>query len=86
MTEIKRAVCVLTTALKNDPDFYRTYQANIAMAMFDELGESASIAPQDGITTAMHSICNKAAKRFLDMWINHSDDSPVKKDWFHEAF
>lgn len=81
LNDVPHAVQVLTTALKNDPGFYQSYQANIAMAMFDEM-ESLSFSGDK------FDLCNAAAKRFLDMWIGVGNQTinPPKDDWFKEAF
>ena len=87
MSEISNAVRTLTTALRNDSGFYQSYQANIAMAMYDEweafmINRGSSIA--DDVRPMCINLCNVGAKRFLDMWIN-SKDKEVP-DWFKEAF
>lgn len=57
---IQDAVGVLRKELKADPDYYYTWQANIAMAFFDEWRE-------DTEKTDIHTLANKGAKRFLDL-------------------
>lgn len=74
MTDIKDAVLEVTEAIKADPDLYIAYQANIAMAFYDEahkykksietdIGDYEMIEFND-----LHELANNAAKRFLDLW------------------
>lgn len=58
--EVKEAVECLVTALKADPGFYYSYQANIAMAFVDQF----STPYPDGFD--LHKMANEAAKTFLD--------------------
>jgi len=63
MTEIQNAIKVLTKALKADPGYRIGWQANIAMAFYDEyqrqLGKKL---PSD----ILLDVANKAANNFLD--------------------
>ncbi|MCP3685393.1 MAG: hypothetical protein GY861_22305 [bacterium] len=63
-TEVEKAVRILTKAIKEDPDFYYSYQANIAVAFQDEAERQNSEDPFEKI----YSISNEAAKNFLDLW------------------
>jgi hypothetical protein len=71
--EIKNAVQIVTQAIKNDPDLYYAYQANIAMAFKDEYDKEAYRASHDYLEgfkpeADIHEIANNAAKNFLDLW------------------
>jgi len=55
----KEAIDHLSKALKEDPDYYRTWVANIAVAIQDEF----AINHQH---FGIHTISNLAAERFLD--------------------
>lgn len=65
---------ILSKALK-DPDYYIAWQANIAMAFKDEWDDNFDLRVinqkmlEDGEKTSVHIIANKAAKRFLDMFL-----------------
>ncbi len=63
--EIKDSIAVLVKALKEDDGYYMGWQANIAMAFFDECGKTI-------LNDKRHilDIANQAAKNFLDMLIN----------------
>jgi len=52
----------LVKALKSDPEFFNGWQANIAMAFFDEYNSSGE--------KDIHLIANKAAEKFLRNLIN----------------
>lgn len=64
--DIKKAVDTLTMALSEDVDFYRAYQANIAMAFYDEYRRNKKKYKNQ---IDVHSIANTAARNFLDMLI-----------------
>lgn len=66
MPDIKESVTILCNALKTDSGYYIGWQANIAMAMYDECLEQGSEMPKD----KLHKICNDGAKRFLNQLIN----------------
>jgi len=61
----EQAITALVKALKNDADYKHTWQANIAMAVYD------SYEPERyGINLTrrmLHKLANDGAKRFLDM-------------------
>lgn len=67
---VKEAVHTITKALKEDEGFYQGYQANIAMAMYDELKEEIGEHKMTGIRKEILKIYNNGAKRFLDYWIS----------------
>lgn len=56
--KIKKAIKILQKTLKKDESYYYGWQANIAMAIFDEFRGNLD---KDLLTSA-----NNAAKRFLD--------------------
>lgn len=60
----KESVEKLTSELRNDPDFWESYKANIAMAFYDE-AKQANWEYVD-----LHEVANKAAERFLNNWCN----------------
>ena len=61
--DLENAVNDLTDSLANDPEYYQTWVANIAMTMFDTFKEADISHPR------LHELCNKGAKRFLDYLI-----------------
>jgi hypothetical protein len=67
---VKEALQVITTALKNDPEYFYTWQANIAMAFQDEFDiQSDKYKPNIFVAnrTSIHEIANKAAINFLNL-------------------
>ena len=65
-TEIQNAVETLTKAIKDDPELYYAYQANIAMAFKDEYNRNHKKYKNK---EDVHKIANTAAKNFLNIWI-----------------
>lgn len=65
---IPTVISILCESLKNDKDYYMSWQANIAMATKDEFAKwkkkKKVISYQD-----MHTIANNAAKNFLNLLI-----------------
>jgi hypothetical protein len=67
-SELSKAMKIVTAAIKNDPSYRITWQANIAMAFKDEY---STITAEHGIdvddveTNMIHDIANKAADKFL---------------------
>ena len=59
--EVEEAVRVLTSALRDDPDFYHSYQSNIAVAVQDIF--DGHVSPED-----VNRLSNEAAKRFMSWW------------------
>ena len=57
--ETAEAVRILCRSIKADPDFWRTWQANIAMAYKDEYERNKNLK------TPVHIIANNAARNFL---------------------
>ena len=79
-TSIKQAIEVITKALREDPDYYYSWQANIAMQFkdlftYDSLTGSgllgSRITQKVTINTSeeIHKIANDAAKNFLNLLI-----------------
>lgn len=63
---VQLSVNFLTGALRKSPNFYYAYQANIAMALRDEIAKlpgHKTVGRVDWNTT-----CNLAARSFLDNW------------------
>lgn len=61
---IKNAMKIITETIKNDPEYKQGWQANIAMAIYDEMNnENQSYITSD----RYHYIANKAAYRFLNL-------------------
>ena len=62
--DIKEAIGIITTEMKNDTDYYMGWQANIAMAFKDEYDRNEkSYKNREDI----HKIANQAAKNFLSI-------------------
>lgn len=59
------AMKVVIEALKTDPEYYYSWQANIAMAFQDEFHRHGLIDPPSN--EELHTIANTAAKEFLDI-------------------
>ena len=68
-TEISKAVKVLTQAIKEDPDFYIAYQANIAMQFYDEYRRRRKDKGSSLNITEVHEVANQGAKNFIDLWV-----------------
>lgn len=67
----KEAVETLCAALKEDKDYYYSWQANIAMAFYDEYFKLYSIeAFSSKELKEITGIANKAADNFLKLLIN----------------
>ena len=67
-TKLQKAVRTLCKALRNDPDFFNAYQANIAMQFKDEYSikrKGKNYLNNDDI----HEIANDAATSFLNLLI-----------------
>jgi hypothetical protein len=69
-TKLKKAVKTLSKALRNDPDYFRAYQANIAMQFKDEYYRK-KVAKKYGYINNedVHQIANTAATSFLELLI-----------------
>lgn len=66
-TEISHAVSVLVKELKSDPDYFYTWQSNIAVAFMDSYGKEVN---EDGFIPKkeydIHKVSNDAAINFLN--------------------
>jgi len=62
--DLSKSVKVLCTSLRNDPELYYGWQANIAMAFVDECSRK-----KIGSRVKVHEAANTAAKHFLDLLI-----------------
>jgi len=67
MTKVSNAVKILSTALKNDEDYYYSYQGNIAMAFKDEYDRNNKKYKN---RKDIHDIANQAAINFLNLLIS----------------
>ena len=59
----KLAVKYLTWQLRKDKDFWRAYQSNIAMAMYDAFCRNTNLEGAE-----LHKICNEGATDFMNLW------------------
>jgi len=67
-TKLEKAVKTLCKELRKDPDYFRSYQANIAMQFKDEYSrkrKNKKYLNNDDI----HEIANDAATSFLNLLI-----------------
>lgn len=58
----------LQKALKEDKELYFAYQANIAMAIFDEICRRKKSKKYLN-SKDLHEACNEGAKSFLDLLV-----------------
>jgi len=63
--KIQKAINIFKKALSNDKEFYHVYQANIAMAFYDEYRRTGNNLSHKTV----HKVANKAAKNFLNLLI-----------------
>jgi len=63
----KMAVKWLTKELRKDKGLFNSYQANIAMSVYDSI--SSELHPLD--KDKYHKLCNDGATNFMKMWINN---------------
>ena len=65
------AIWWVTKQLREDPGWYVSYQANIAMAFYDEckLAGLVNTKQEGDEVKSIHKIANRAATKFMDMWI-----------------
>lgn len=67
---VKKAVETLTVALSADPDYWISWQANIAMAFVDEVARHRSVTGKRCINRReIHAIANTAADNFLKLLV-----------------
>jgi hypothetical protein len=62
--ELATGIKILKHHLKDDPDYYHSWQANIAMAFYDECCRN-----KIGSKVEVYLAANAAAKNFLDLLI-----------------
>ncbi len=67
---IRLAVWWLKRMLKKDAGYYISWQSNIAMCMYDELKKVYRPVTQKNGENIVNGLCNKGAKRFLDLLIS----------------
>lgn len=65
--DLQKSIDVVVKALKEDKDFYMAWQANIAMAMLDQICSDYDGAEGESYRL-LHETANKGAKRFLDLF------------------
>lgn len=63
--KVVEAVKVLCQVLREDPDSYRAWKDNIAMAIKDQWRETLEVNSDTIDFDTLHEISNKAADRFL---------------------
>jgi hypothetical protein len=66
--QVEWAIKTLTTALKEDEEYYISWKANIAMAFQDEMNREAVKSPkgyQSAAPAMLHRAANDAADNFL---------------------
>lgn len=66
----KEAVEQLIKALKEDPEYYYSWQANIAMSFQDEYSKrfkGQTLYPEGETPAIIAEIANEAAKNFLNL-------------------
>lgn len=61
--KLEIVIDILRAALKEDPEYYDVWKANIAVAFQDEYQKTIASQPQEDW---VHKLSNDAAKRFLD--------------------
>ena len=69
-SKLTNAVTLLREALKNDPDYYMSWQANIAMSFQDEMSAYSQEVIPDSVKRLAHQISNRAAEKFLNLLIS----------------
>ena len=82
---IKNEIDVLRKTLKEDPDYYYTWQANIAMQFKDLIKYPFKIQgnEEERVCTykigEIHEIANQAAKNFLNLLIKDTEDDKIDR-------
>jgi hypothetical protein len=68
--------------LRKDEGFYNAYKSNIAMAFYDECRWAGLVnTKQEGDEKkSIHKIANRAATRFIDMWIKGNERGRKEND------
>jgi len=70
----KLAVTWLTWQLRKDKDFWRSYQANIAMAFFDAFNQAQEKSDKGIEPLDLHTVSNEAANNFMKLWTRKDID------------
>lgn len=65
-SDLQKSIDVVIKALKEDPDFYYAWQANIAMAMMDQICDEYEYESSEDYRL-LHETANNGAKRFLNL-------------------
>ena len=71
----EQAVQHLQKVLSEDPDYRYGWQANIAMAFYDECQKYMGLG-YNLVDADIHKIANDAANRFLDILLLNIDEVP----------
>jgi hypothetical protein len=69
---VSKEVDALREALRNDEGYYIAWQANIAMAFYDEYIRATNGGAIIGID--LHKVSNNAAQNFLNLLIGPKDE------------
>lgn len=68
--EIEKAIIVLQKALKSDPEYFYSWQANIAMNCDDAINRKKSKLKKQKLNKYdIHEACNEGAIEFLNILI-----------------
>ncbi len=70
----KLAVTWLTWQLRKDKDFWRSYQANIAMIIFDNVVNYFPLTTDPQGSPTLEEFCNICANDFLKLWTRKDID------------
>ena len=69
---LKLAMRIIRRELRRDEGYYRGWQSNIAMAIYDECKRKGLVnTKQEGTEKSLHRIANQGAKNFLDLLIRN---------------
>lgn len=66
-TEFSTALEIVRKGIREDNELRRAYDANIAMAFYDEYAKTGFCNEEQ--RQAIHKIANKAADNFLNLWL-----------------
>ena len=65
--DFQEALAIVGRAIKEDPDLWRGYKDNIAMAFYDECQNNKALVR--GSKQNLHRLSNQAATNFLSTWL-----------------
>ena len=65
--DYREAVIIVTSTIKEDPDLWRAYSDNIAMAFYDECQNNKALVRVS--RENLHRLSNQAATNFLKIWL-----------------